>query len=165
MKKTLATLALLLELGLTGIAQESQKPDTNFVQERTVNKDFIRNRVFERIDNIRTFEKACYWEHMVGCDTSENNGEYIRGYYNFDYDNNPDIIACFKPAKTSKLDDCLPYGADSAAEIVMVDIDRDGSYKLVYMDNNKDNLLEEKIEEKNRIDQLKRTLSRLMGKD
>lgn len=120
MKKTLLTLLGILGFNVLGFSQEN-----NFIQER----------ILQRIDKDKKFEKEYFTEYSVGSVASENNGEYILTYYNFNQKNlndKVDLIACFRLG-------------NSCAEVVMIDKNEDGVYETTYIDNNKDNIFDEKV--------------------
>jgi hypothetical protein len=136
MKKTLATLALSLGLGLTGIAQYADSTYNSLTKQETFNK----------IDKEKRFDKCSFKNNFIGYDISEN-GNFITAYYNFDlgfFDNEPDLMAFFRkdnsiePADSM---DCPPYGAMQNPEIVTIDKNGDSFYDDSYIDPDRDGIL------------------------
>jgi len=130
MKKTLLTLLGISALGSITTPAFSQEnlsgpsPEYNFIQER----------VLKRIDKEMKFNKNFFIEYLIKCESSENNGEYVVSYYNFNSDerNKPDLVAFFRPGNKN-------------AEIVMVDKDENGNYEFTYVANKGDTILKDKI--------------------
>lgn len=124
MKKLVALVGLLAGLGSVGFSQ-----------------DFIKNRIYERVDNTRKFEKCFFPEYIISSVPSKNNGEFIISSYDFNGNGKVDLIACFESGSSY---DCEPVNTKSSARMVML-YPNEGIYsKETYVDEDGDGTLETK---------------------
>ncbi len=127
MKKLITILGLTLGLGLSGFSQNN----------------YIRDRIFQRIENERKFEKCFFSEYLRFSEESKNNGEYIMASYDFNFDGKIDLMAFFK--QDSLCDsgkDCIPRNTKRGASIVMINYDGDGDFDYFYADSKNNSFLD-----------------------
>ncbi len=118
-KKSLLTLLGLGTIGFLGFSQSS-----NFIQER----------VLQRIEREKKFEMGYFVEYLIKEDSSKNNNEFKIGYYDFNSNGKPDLLAFFKQNNLN-------------SEIIMIDKDENNLYEFTYIDNDKDGIFDEKEED------------------
>lgn len=128
MKKLLLTAGLILGISYSAFSQGN---------------DF-KDRVFERVDRERKFDKCCFPEYCIKSEKSGNNDEYIIASYDFNMDGKIDLKACIKPGSSNNKFKCFPENTKDLAEIVMMDYDNDGNFDSVYSDLDQNGSLENK---------------------